>query len=129
MKFSLVGNVKEKIGYHQGLFTRSYQEARAVYDAKIRSWEIELKDNLFVVKNSDDVVELVFYNRRIANCSCDHFIETECGTCMHIEAVRLIDSYELVLPKVRPITFVDSTFKIETWGADGEPFLTPSVEK
>jgi hypothetical protein len=42
----------EKLGKHEGLFTRSYQEARAVYDAKIRSWGIEYQDNLFSSKKT-----------------------------------------------------------------------------
>lgn len=127
LKFYLVGNVKERIGYHQGLYTRSYQEARAVYDAKIRSWEIEYKDNLFTVKNNDGKEECVFYDRRIRNCSCSSFIEVECGTCMHIEAVRMVDRHDLQMPRVRPITFLDDYYQIQTLGAATGGWETPAI--
>lgn len=129
MIFSLVGSTEEKIGSHLGLFTRSYQETRALYDAKIRNWEIEYKDNIFLVKNSENVLESVYVERNWGNCSCSHFIENECGTCMHIEAVRLIYN-EIELPRIRPISYIDDNFKIKTTPNEaGEPFLTPSIEK
>ena len=148
-KRNLKGDPEIKMGRHEGLYTRSYQEVRALYDAQIRNWEIEYIENLFHVINSDGLIELVYYDGKIGNCSCDHFLEVECGTCMHIEAVKLAlyplhnieaeepifaavksvvrTAYNFRLNKVRPIRYVDHHFEVETIGSGDEVFETPSV--
>lgn len=133
MIYKLAGNIKEKIGFHQGVYTRSYQIARAIFDAKIRNWEITLVDNLFHVKDSDDNVEKVYLElNKIQNCSCFQFVENQSGTCMHIEAVRMLHLQRQEYPKVRPIVFVDANFNIQASqrGAETNPncFKTPTVD-
>lgn len=127
MKFTLTGSIAEKMGRHNGLYTRSYQEAKAQYNSKIRNWDIEFKDNLFHVENADKHIETVYHERDIANCSCSNFFETECGTCMHIEAVRLI--YNRPQPKVRPINYINDLFEITSSNLSAKNcFETPSVK-
>lgn len=129
--FTLNGNIQEKLGYHAGIYTRSYQEARAIHDAKVRSWAIELRDNLFYVTNSKEKTEKVYLDAAIKNCSCDNFIENQSGTCMHIEAVRLLNLRRSDLPNVRPIVFLNDFFQLKQINAPGgvkeNPFFTPSI--
>jgi SNF2 family DNA or RNA helicase len=116
----------EKLGKHEGLFTRSYQEAKAVYNAKIRSWGIEYQDNLFLVKNNKNVIEKVYFDGRVQNCSCSNFIEVQCGTCMHIEAIKSLNIENI--PQIRPIVFLNSSFEIKQIGRGDGPYFTPSVK-
>lgn len=106
--FRLNGYTKVAIRTHDGLFTRSYQEARADYDARIRSWDIEYKDRLFHVTDSNQVTEQVYFEKQIKNCSCLHFVENQAGTCMHIEAVKLLEPSSMYYPNIRPIAFINS---------------------
>lgn len=127
MQFTLTGSIAEKIGRHNGLYTRSYQEVKASYNARIRNWNIEFKDNLFYVANADKHVEQVYFERDITNCSCTNFLETECGTCMHIEAVRLV--YNRPQSKVRPITYINNLFEVTSSNLSAKNcFETPSVK-
>lgn len=125
--YHLVGNTEAKLHKHDGIYTRSYLVARATYDAAIRSWHIEFQDNLFIVTNNEGVIETVYYEiGTIENCSCAGFAETECGTCMHIEAIRRLDPIKIQRVRVRPITFVNNEGVIKT---SGKPFVyeTPSI--
>jgi SNF2 family DNA or RNA helicase len=94
MKFKLRGDTHSKIGWYSSIFSRGYQVSRSKYDARIRNWDIEFSDPFFIVENSDDETEYVFHNGRIFNCTCDHFVKNESGTCMHIEAVNLIPRFD-----------------------------------
>ena len=128
MKYSLKGSKDEKVGYHRGIFTKSYQEARAIYDAKIRNWEIELSGPLFFVTGSDDETYAVYFDWIVKNCECEHFIVNQSGTCMHIEAIKLLVHKEMIDLRSllqKSITYVDSRYQIVTKG-NGD-FTTPSV--
>lgn len=125
--FTLNGNLQEKLGYHAGLYTRSYQEVRAIFDAKIRSWAIEYRDNLFYITDSKGKTDTVYFDVTIKNCSCNGFIENQSGTCMHIEAINLINLKKDNLPNVRPIVFLNDCFQLKQIGAKENPFFTPSI--
>lgn len=127
--FTLNGSSQEKLGHHNGLFTRSYQEARSIYDAKIRNWAIEYRDNLFYVTSSQETTETVYFDAAIKNCSCDRFIENQSGTCMHIEAIRLLNLKRDTLFNVRPIVFLNENFKLKQLGPkeNPSPYFTPAV--
>lgn len=125
--FTLNGSSQERLGYHNGLFTRSYQEARAIYDAKIRNWAIEYRDNLFYVTTSKETTETVYFDLTIKNCSCDKFIENQSGTCMHIEAIRLLNLKKTDFPNLRPIVFLNDNFKLKQLGPKDNPYFTPTV--
>lgn len=128
MKFKLVGNSQIKMGTHAGIYTRSYQEARAIYDAKIRNWDIEYKDNLFFVENSDKKIERIYLDSEIENCSCLWFAEQECGTCQHIEAVKLmLESNFVELNKIRPIAYVNSNYAFKKKGTGEDLFKSPAL--
>lgn len=128
MNFNLTGDVNAKLNYHSGTFTRSYLEARAKYDAQIRNWKIEFKDNLFLVEDSNKIIEKVYYDFQIANCSCNDFVETQCGTCMHIEAVLMCNLYSLQINKIRPIQYLDDNCNLKTSLGIGEIYNSPSIE-
>jgi len=96
MLFELDAVKDSRIKNHNGIFTRSYQEARSVYDSLIRKWTITFDGYFFTVENEKQT-ERVFVYSEIQNCSCKNFIENQCGTCMHIEAV-------LRIPNIRSIT-------------------------
>ncbi len=83
------------MGWYATIFSKEYQVTRANYDARIRNWDIEYSDPFFIVKDSDGNLEFVFYDGKIGNCSCEGFIKTECSSCMHIEAVKLIPYWEM----------------------------------
>ena len=127
--FTLNGSSQEKLGHHNGLFTRSYQEARSIYDAKIRNWAIEYRDNLFYVTSSQETTETVYFDAAIKNCFCDRFIENQSGTCMHIEAIRLLNLKRDTLFNVRPIVFLNENFKLKQLGPkeNPSPYFTPAV--
>lgn len=126
--FTLNGNLQEKLGYHAGIYTRSYQEVRAIYDARIRNWAIEYRDNLFHFTDSKEKTEIVYFDAIVKNCSCDGFIENQSGTCMHIEAVRLLNLRREELSVIRPIVFLNDFFQLKQIGSKEEhPFFTPSV--
>ncbi|TXG77694.1 DEAD/DEAH box helicase [Candidatus Dojkabacteria bacterium] len=124
--FTLNGDPQEKLGYHGGIYTRSYQEVRAIYDAKIRSWAIEYRDNLFYVTDSKEKTETVYFDHSIKNCSCDGFVENQSGTCMHIEAIHLLNLRKDEVSPVRPIVFLNDRFQLKQIGKE-RPFFTPSV--
>lgn len=126
-QFTINGNTQEKIGNHLGIYTRSYQEVRAVFDSKIRSWAIEYIDNLFHVTDSKSHTEKVYFDTSVKNCSCNGFIETQSGTCMHIEAIKLLDIPRVDLPNVRPIVFLNNAFQLKQIGANEHPYFTPSI--
>lgn len=126
--FTLNGNIQEKLGHHAGIYTRSYQEARAVYDAKIRSWAIEYRDNLFYITNAKEKTEIVYFDTTVKNCSCHVFIENQSGTCMHIEAIRLLNLRKEELPTIRPIVFLNNYFQLKQIGPKENPFFTPSIK-
>lgn len=125
--YTLNGNIQERLGHHNGIFTRSYQEARSLFDAKIRSWAIEYKDNLFHVTDSKELTEQVYFDPQIKNCSCNVFVENQSGTCMHIEAVGLLNLKEKDLFPIRPIVFINSEFKLKQLGPKENPYFTPAV--
>lgn len=131
MIFTLLADIHTKLPRHDGIYTKSYQEARAIYDARIRNWEITYDNNLFSVKNND-VVETCYYERGlIQNCSCHIFADLLCGTCLHIEAIKLINPWELPRSKVRPIIFVNDLGAIQTVGTklpDQDIFQTSAVK-
>lgn len=127
MTIELKGNIQSKLPSNNGIYTRSYQEARAVLDALVRNWTIDYIDNLYHVQDSKEKIEKVYIDSVIKNCSCSDFIEKQCGTCMHIEAINLIPIYER--PKteqIRPIAFLNKNFELKQIG-QGQPLLTPSV--
>ncbi len=125
--FTLNGSSQEKLGHHNGLFTRSYQETRAIYDAKVRNWAIEYRDNLFYVTSSKETTETVYFDLAIKNCSCDKFIENQSGTCMHIEAIRLLNLKKTNFSNLRPIVFLNDNFKLKQLGPKENPYFTPAV--
>lgn len=137
--YNLTGDVKTKLGHHNGVFTRSYQEARAIFDAKIRSWEIShsLEDKLFFVTNSDKETYSVYFDFKIQNCSCPEFVEIQSGTCMHLEAVKLLVPSQISyssLGEIRPIVYLDREFNIKlaksktTTAELNDTFRAPGVE-
>lgn len=126
--FTINGSPQEKLGKHEGLFTRSYQKSRAIYDAKIRNWAIEYRDNLFYVTDNKDVTETVYFEPAIKNCSCNEFIETQSGTCRHIEVINLLKIKHTDFPKIRPIVFLNDNFKLkQSGGNEGVPYFTPAI--
>jgi len=111
MKFELRGDPNTKIGYYRSLFTRDYQILRAKYDSRIRNWKIEYSNPYFIVEDSDGVLEFVYHNGKITNCTCDHFIANGSGTCMHIEAVNNLprkDVSPLMRDSIMNVEFLDS---------------------
>lgn len=128
MQFTLSGDVNQKIGRYTSVFSKTYQIARAIYDARIRNWNIEIIGSLFFVSGKDEVPHAVYFDRFISNCECDHFIQNECGTCMHIEAVKILVQKERISlreMRQRSITYIDHRFNIAKTG-NGE-FVTPAV--
>lgn len=122
---TIKANQEAKLRPHDGQFTKSYYTARAYYDFEIRNWTIEEKDHCFtVISPSDDMAELVYHDGKISNCSCEWFIENEVGTCMHIEAIK---SQELFNVPVRPVIFVNDQFKLKQKTAGDKAWRTPAV--
>ena len=111
MKFELKGDQNAKIGYYRSLFTRDYQVLRAKYDSRIRNWHIEYSNPYFIVEDSSGTLEFVYHNGKITNCTCDHFLTNESGTCMHIEAVNILprkDVSPLMRESIINCQFLDS---------------------
>lgn len=111
MKFELKGDQNTKIGYYRSLFTRDYQVLRAKYDSRIRNWHIEYSNPYFIVEDSSGTLEFVYHNGKITNCTCDHFLTNESGTCMHIEAVNILprkDVSPLMRESIINCQFLDS---------------------
>ena len=127
MEFKLTKIENVKLERHNGAFTRSYQEVRAKYDANIRNWNITYANDLFIVEDNDKNIEKVYLDRQIANCSCEWFINTQCGTCMHIEAIHRTELSIFTYPCKRPITFLTLDNRVLTIGKKELAFETPSI--
>lgn len=127
--FKLSGDLSSKIGYYSSVFSKGYQISRSKYDASIRNWNIEYSDPYFMIEDSDKNLEFVFSNGKISNCTCQFFIRSESGTCMHIEAINSIDkkSISLIykdLRKYKCVRFVDfNSTKVSFHGRPHPDFL------
>lgn len=110
MKFNLSGDPHSKIGWYPSIYSREYQISRSKYDARIRNWDIEFSNPYFIVEGSDNQIDFVFQSGKVANCTCEHFIKNESGTCMHIEAVNLIprsDLFKILKTIKQKVNFVN----------------------
>lgn len=131
--YKLNGNPAEKLGRHNGIYTKSYQLSKAAREAKIRNWEIEILERTFSVKDSNGEVNEVYFDWAIGNCGCRAFIENQSTTCMHIEAVRILLHREMIPikeMKQQSIRYIDFKFDLQdrSGGAYSTPAVAPFIE-
>lgn len=110
VKFNIKGDPHSKIGWYPSIYSREYQISRSKYDARIRNWNIEFSNPYFIVEGSDNQIDFVFQSGKISNCTCEHFIQNESGTCMHIEAINLIprsDLFKILKTVKQKVNFVN----------------------
>jgi len=99
---------KPTLPAHDGIYTQSYQQARARYDSMIRNWNIYFYNNFFEVVHKD-TIHYVYFEHFIRNCDCNDFISTQSGTCMHIESVER--AYPTTYSNIRPLAYLDKDFQ------------------
>lgn len=86
-----VKSIKDaKIGCHLGIYTKSYQEERALYDSRNKNWLIRIADDHFEIEDTNKEINNVtcYEQGTIFNCSCQYFVENQSGTCQHIETIK-----------------------------------------
>lgn len=131
--FQLKGEHNVKMGWYPSVFSREYQVVRAQYDARIRNWSIDFDEPFFIVTDSDDHSEYVFYDGKIANCTCKDFIRIQSSSCMHIEALKRINPYDIKLPLLKSkqydkrIKYIDFISRNIIERGDN-PLVLPSVK-
>jgi len=115
-------------------FSLKHQQELQKFNAEMRTWQIEVdvtKPKLATVTDSNLVTEQVLYiPDKLQSCSCFDYFETQCGTCVHIQAVvRLLDRFDAQLhwrDRQKLLNHFSNTVSLDyvTYNSERNSFLT-----